>query len=141
MSALAKGKVHWGWERLVDFNTSTNNSPKMTIFPIPFKEGKYDYIEINYIRKIMLSKNIPSYAILFSQFSTTQHNLNESFNTEFCLLNITCCLNSLTFLSWCWMVMLSFMLSSLRYFLLRGTFRIVLYVFHPLANICLINHY
>lgn len=71
MSALAKGKVHWGWERLVDFNTSTNNSPKMTIFPIPFKEGKYDYIEINYIRKIMLSKNIPSYAILFSQFSKT----------------------------------------------------------------------
>lgn len=89
MSALAKGKVHWGWERLVDFNTSTNNSPKMTIFPIPFKEGKYDYIKINYIRKIMLSKNIPSYAILFSQFSTTQHNPNESFNTEFCLLNIT----------------------------------------------------
>lgn len=54
MSTLAKEKVHWGWERLVDFNTSTNNSPKMTIFPIPFKEEKYDYIEINYVRKIML---------------------------------------------------------------------------------------
>lgn len=75
MSALAKGKVHWGWERLVDFNTSTNNSPKMTIFPIPFKEGKYDYIEINYIRK---NNAFKKHSLLCNPFLSIQHNTTQS---------------------------------------------------------------